>query len=89
FVDCTIYDGTRLTYSGVDTLNATKRAIAEESENNYIINASCKDDEGLGLEIGGQQNLGGCYDTYHYVTKDLFRLGEAYGNILVENEIVE
>ena len=89
FVDCTIYDGTRLSYSGVDTLNATKKAISEDSDNNYLINASCKDSEGLGLEIGGQQNLGGCYDTYHYVTKDLFRLGEAYGNILVENEIIE
>lgn len=89
FVDCTIYDGTRLTYSGVDTLNQTKKNIAEESENNYIINASCKDEEGLGLEIGGNQNLGGCYDTYHYVTKDLFRLGEAYGNILIDNDIIE
>ena len=89
FVDCTIYDGTRLTYTGVDTLNATKKAISEDSENNYLINASTKDSEGLGLEIGGYQNLGGCYETYHYVTKDLFRLGEAYGNILVENEIIE
>ena len=89
FVDCTIYDGTRLTYSGVDTLNETKRGIAAEKENNYIINASCKDEGGLGLEIGGQQNLGGCYDTYHYVTKDLFRLGEAYGNILIDNEIIK
>lgn len=77
FVDCTIYDGTRLTYNGVDTLNATKKKISEESDHNYLINASCKDSEGLGLEIGGYQNLGGCYETYHYVTKDLFRLGEA------------
>ena len=89
FVDCTIYDGTRMTYAGVDTLNATKKAISEDSENNYLINASTKDSEGLGLEIGGYENLGGCYDTYHYVTKDLFRLGEAYGNILIENEIIE
>ena len=89
FVDCTIYDGTRLSYAGVDTLNQTKKNIAAESENNYLINASTKDEGGLGLEIGGYQNLGGCYDTYHYVTKDLFRLGEAYGNILIDNEIIK
>ena len=89
FVDCTIYDGTRITYGGVDNLNKTKKAIAEESEMNFIINGSVKEEDGLNLEIGGNQNIGGCDGMYHYTTIDCFRLGEAYGNVLVENGIIE
>lgn len=89
FVDCTIYDGTRVKYAAVSTLNKVKKAIAEESEYNFIINGSMKEEGGLKLEIGGPQNLDGCRDTYHYTTENMFRLGEAYGNILVENNIIK
>ena len=88
FVDCTIYDGTRLTYAAVDALNETKKSISEQSENNYLINASTKDEDGLALEIGGYQNLDGCDNIYHYTTADIFRLGEAYGQILLDNDII-
>ena len=90
FVDCTIYDGNRITYSQVATLNQTKKSIAEEKENNYLINGSVKESEnGLNLQIGGNSDLDGGFNKYHYITKDCIRLGEAYGNILVDNNIIE
>lgn len=88
FVDCTIYDGTRLRYTAVDSLNATKKTLAADSPHNFLINASTKDEGGLKLEIGGQGDIGGCHNVYHYTTADCFRLGEAYGAILRDNGVI-
>ncbi|MDD6302946.1 MAG: sialate O-acetylesterase [Bacillales bacterium] len=88
FVDCTIYDGKRLTYSAVDTLNQTKKTLSEESDMNFLINASTKDLNGMNFEIGGHSNIGGCDGIYHYTTEDCFKLGEEYGKILVDNFII-
>ena len=91
FVDCTIYDGGRIGYNAEKKggLNDMKKAIAEEGENNYIINGSFIDEGGLQLQIGGNSDLDGGFNKYHYITKDCIRLGEAYGNILVDNNIIE
>jgi hypothetical protein len=91
FVDCTIYDGGRIGYNAERKggLNDMKKAIAEEGENNYIINGSFMDEGGLKLQIGGNSDLDGGFNKYHYITKDCIRLGEAYGNILVDNNIIE
>ena len=53
FVDCTIYDGGRIGYNAEKKggLNDMKKAIAEEGENNYIINASFIDEGGLQLHF--------------------------------------
>ena len=66
-----------------------KKSIAAEADNNYIINASFIDEGGLKLQIGGNSDLDGGFNKYHYITKDCIRLGEAYGNILVDNNIIE
>ena len=87
FIDCTIYDGkgtSSLNY-GTDTNNA-KWAIANESDDdlNFCIDAS-HDEGGLALEIGDDSKGG--YNTYHYNTADAYKLGEAYGKIIIENEL--
>ena len=88
FIDCTIYDGkgtSTLNY-GTETNNA-KWAIANESEDdlNFCINAN-HEEGGLGLEVGDDAKGG--YNTYHYNTSDAFRLGEAYGQIILENDLL-
>lgn len=88
FIDCTIYDGkgtSTLNY-GTETNNA-KWAIANESEDdlNFCINAN-HEEGGLGLEVGDDSKGG--YNTYHYNTSDAFRLGEAYGQIILENDLL-
>ena len=90
FIDCTIYDGkgTSKQSYGNDTNNA-KRAIANESDDdlNFLINADHDDQGGLGLEIG-DESLGG-YNTFHYNTSDAYRLGEAYGRVILDNDLLD
>ena len=88
FIDCTIYDGkgtSTLNY-GTETNNA-KWAIANESEDdlNFCINAN-HEEGGLGLEVGDDAKGG--YNTYHYNTFDAFRLGEAYGQMILDHDLL-
>ena len=88
FIDCTIYDGkgtSTLNY-GTETNNA-KWAIANESEDdlNFCINAN-HEEGGLGLEVGDDAKGG--YNTYHYNTSDAFRLGEAYGQMIIDHNLL-
>ena len=88
FIDCTIYDGkgtSSLSY-GTDTNNA-KWAIANESEDdlNFCINGN-HEEGGLALEIGDDSKGG--YNTYHYNTSDAFRLGEAYGQMIIDHNLL-
>ena len=89
FLDCTIYDGkgtSTLNY-GTDTNNA-KMAIANESEDdlNFCINAN-HEEGGLGLEVGDDSKGG--YNTYHYNTADAFILGQAYGQLILDNHLLD
>ena len=89
FIDCTIYDGkgtSSLNY-GTDTNNAKWR-IANESEDdlNFCIDAS-HDEGGLALEIGDDSKGG--YNTYHYNTKDAFILGQAYADVIIDNDLLD
>ena len=89
FLDCTIYDGkgtSSLSY-GTDTNNA-KMKIANESEDdlNFCINAN-HEEGGLGLEIGDDSKGG--FNTYHYNTSDAYRLGEAYGQLILEHNLLK
>ena len=94
FLDCYIYDGlgkSSLNYG--DATNKAKQKIAEESEDdlNFCINALHAGNtlglpEGLALEIGDDAKGG--YNTYHYNTSDAFRLGQAYGQLILENDLL-
>lgn len=96
FLDCTIYDGTKLDYG--DAANKAKFAIADESEDdlNFCVNALHENNtlnkpKGLALEIGGRgQNADaqGGYNIYHYNTADAYKLGKAYGEIILENNLL-
>ena len=89
FIDCTIYDGkgtSTLNY-GTDTNNAKMR-IANESEDdlNFCINAN-HEEGGLALEVGDDAKGG--YNTYHYNTPDQYILGKAYGEVILNNNLLK
>lgn len=101
FLDCTIYDGSKNTYgaqSGLNTgdgINVQKNNIAakglldkddENYEPNFIVDGTFTDN-GLKLEIGDAAKGG--YNTYHYNTKDAFILGEAYADIILNNNLLD
>ena len=83
FLDCTIYDGKGKSKQSYGTAaNKAKLKIGNESEEdlNFCINAN-HEEGGLGLEIGDDAKGG--YNTFHYNTADAYKLGKAYGEIMV------
>lgn len=86
FLDCTIYDGGL--YGNNPAVNAQKLSIANESEDdlNFCLNGSVREEGGLKLEIGDDAKGG--FNTYHYNTSDAFRLGEAYGKLMVDHNLI-
>ena len=92
FIDCTIYDGNSpVNYkdnNGIVQTNVAKWAIANESEDdlNFCINGN-HEEGGLGLDIGDDSKGG--YGTYHYNTPDAFKLGEAYGQMILDHNLLD
>lgn len=91
FIDALIYDGPNFSYNGVDNLNAQKIQFSEQSPNNFYVDSSFKTPNGLKLDIPGNRsggNMDGGYGIYHYTTKDCYRLGQAYANIIIDNDLI-
>ena len=95
FIDAYIYDGPRSPY-GADqdlTVNKQKDQLAQQKENNYVINTSYHHEDGqekmcLNINPDSGDKEGGV-DNYHYKTYDCVRLGMAYGQMIVENDILD
>ena len=94
FIDGYIYDGPRSPY-GADTdltVNKQKDLLAQEKENNYVINTSYHHEDGqekMELNINPDRgDVDGGVDNYHYKTYDCVRLGMAYAQMLIDNEII-
>ena len=95
FVDGYIYDGPRSPY-GADTdleVNKQKDLLAQEKDNNYVINTSYHHNDGqekMQLNINPDRgDVEGGVDQYHYKTYDCVRLGMAYAKMLLDNNIIE
>ena len=68
------------------------RFFAEEDDHNFCINTSMKREGGLQLQIGGgsqNSDVEGCFNIYHYITKDMLRLGLAYADVVLENGMLD
>ena len=95
FVDGYIYDGPRSPY-GADqdlTVNQQKDLLAQEKDNNYVINTSYHHEDGqekMCLNINPDRgDVEGGVDNYHYKTYDCVRLGMAYAQLLVDKDIIQ
>ena len=95
FVDGYIYDGPRSPY-GADTdltVNKQKDLLAQEKDNNYVINTSYHHDDGqtkMELNINPDDgDVEGGVDRYHYKTYDCVRLGMAYAKVLIDKGYLE
>ena len=89
FLDCTIYDGSKRTYGANPQVNAQKLSIANESEDdlNFCLDGGFNNPDGLKLEIGDDAKGG--FNTYHYNTSDAYRLGQAYGNLILDHDLIK
>lgn len=100
FIDCTIYDGSKNRYGTQEQvnsgINAKKNQIADHARNytpgdgfyepNFLVDGTFTE-HGLSLEIGDADKGG--YNLYHYNTKDAFILGEAYADIILNNNLLD
>lgn len=99
-IDCYIFDKgdsdsaslpSGVTVGDIKLLNAAKKAISEERDNNYIINSSWQYEGGLKLQVNENSSgvdhggVGG----QHYWAKDMFQLGMEYAKIIVENDLLK
>ena len=100
FIDGYIYDGPNSPYgNGAQSLNNVKQKIAEEGENNYVVNSSYKQTYGYSIDendapmecaINYQAgDVEGGVDYYHYKTYDALRLGMAYGGVIRDKVLGE
>lgn len=95
FVDGYIYDGPRSPYGADQDLNVNKlkQKVAEESDNNFVINTSYHHEDGqekMELNINPDRgDVEGGVDNYHYKTYDCVRLGMAYANMIIENGFLD
>ena len=89
FIDGMVYQGTnpKSSWTKPEDMNAQKQAFADSAENNYIVdiygNAEEKTDENE-LKPGSP---GG--DSMHYNTKSSLRLGMAYGQVILDNNLLD
>lgn len=89
FIDGMVYQGTnpKSNWTKPEDMNAQKQAFAESASNNFIVdtyaNAEEKTDENE-LKPG---NPGG--DSMHYNTKSSLRLGMAYGQVILDEGILD
>ena len=95
FIDGYIYDGPRSPYGADQDLvvNQQKDLLAQEKENNYVINTSYHHEDGqekmcLNINPDSGDKEGGV-DMYHYKTYDSVRLGMAYANMIIDNDILD
>ena len=95
FVDGYIYDGPRSPYGADQDLvvNQQKDLLAQEKDNNYVINTSYHHEDGqtkMQLNINPDTgDVEGGVDQYHYKTYDCVRLGMAYAQVILDNNLLD
>lgn len=93
FIDAYIYDGPNSPYGGGDlNINKLKENLANESDMNFVINTSYNHEDGqekMELAINYQAgDVEGGIDYYHYKTYDCVRLGLAYAQMIIDNDLI-
>ena len=100
FIDCYIFDKgdsdssklpSNVTVAEIKILNGAKMEFSEESDMNFIINSSWQYDGGMCLQVNESASgvdhggVGG----QHYWARDMFRLGMAYADVILENGLLD
>ena len=88
FIDGMIYQGSG-TQWGAQTskdMNAAKQSFADSAENNYLVDIYGNADPVEENELKPGQPGG---DSMHYNTKSSLRLGMAYGQVIIDNNLLD
>ena len=100
FIDCYIFDKgnsdsarlpSNVNVGQMKVLNNAKKEFSEESEKNFVINSSWQYEGGMCLQVNENSSgvdhggVGG----QHYWARDMFKLGMAYADIIVDNKLLD
>ena len=100
FIDCYIFDKgdsdsaslpSNVNVGTIKVLNNAKREFSLEGNNNYIINSSWQYEGGMKLQVNESASGvdHGAVGGQHYWARDMFRLGMAYADIIVDNNLLD
>ena len=89
FIDGMVYQGTnpKSSWTKPEDMNAQKQAFADSAENNYIVDIYGNAEEKTDANELKPGNPGG--DSMHYNTKSSIRLGMAYGQVILDNDLLD
>ena len=89
FIDGMVYQGTnpRSSWTNPDKMNEEKQKFADSAENNYIVDTYANAEEKIDANELKPGNPGG--DSMHYNTVSSFRLGMAYGQVILDNNLLD
>ena len=100
FIDCYIFDKgdsdsdrlpSNVNVGQMKVLNNAKKEFAEEGDMNFVVNSSWQYEGGLKLQVNENSSgvdhggVGG----QHYWAGDMFKLGMAYADIIIENDLLD
>ena len=100
FIDCYIFDKgdsdsaslpSNVNVGTIKVLNNAKKEFSEESDMNFVINSSWQYEGGMKLQVNESASGvdHGAVGGQHYWARDMFKLGMAYADIIVENNLLD
>ena len=86
FIDGMVYQGQGTAWTKPADMNAQKQQFADSAENNYIVDTYANEEAIEENELKPGQPGG---DSMHYNTKSSLRLGMAYGQVIIDNNLLD
>ena len=86
FIDGMVYQGSGTAWTKPEDMNAQKQAFADSAENNYIVDIYGNEEKIPENELKPGSPGG---DNMHYSTKSSLRLGMAYGEVILKNNLLD
>lgn len=86
FIDGMVYQGEGTAWTTPNLMNAEKQKFADSAENNYLVDIYANEEQTPENELK-PGNPGG--DSMHYNTKSSLRLGMAYGQVILDNGLLD
>ena len=88
FIDGMVYQGSnpKSSWTKPEDMNAKKQEFADSADNNYIVDIYANEEPTAENELK-PGNPGG--DNMHYNVKSSLRLGMAYGNVILDNHLLD
>ncbi|MBP5574570.1 MAG: hypothetical protein J6X50_02355 [Bacilli bacterium] len=86
FIDGMVYQGSGTAWTKPQDMNAQKQEFADSADNNYLVDIYGNEEDIPENELKPGQPGG---DSMHYNTKSSLRLGIAYGNVIIDNDLLD